>query len=118
MSKIIAFDLDDTLCFRDKKYEHLGPNKYEYCEPIQDMIDICNKLYDEGNVIIIYTARGMNTFDSDVTLIYENLYDLTVKHLNKWGVKFNQLIMGKIHYDVIIDDKAYEITTVKEKFKI
>jgi len=29
-----------------------------------------------------------------------------MSQLNEWKVKYNQLIMGKIHYDVLIDDKA------------
>ena len=54
LNKIIAFDLDDTLCSRPKNLEHLGPEKYNYCTPIQPTIDVLNKLYDQGNIIYIY----------------------------------------------------------------
>ena len=37
--KAIVLDLDDTLCFRPKEKESLGIDKYNYCEPIQEMID-------------------------------------------------------------------------------
>lgn len=117
MKKIIAFDLDDTLCFRPKHFEHLGEEKYKYCEPIQEMIDFCNKLYDEGFKIIIYTARGMSTFHGDVNEIYNNLYQLTINDLNKWGVKYHSLVMGKIHYDLLIDDKVMNTSDVFTKFK-
>ena len=31
---------------------------------------------------------------------------LTKNQLNKWGVKHHKLVMGKLHYDLLIDDKA------------
>jgi hypothetical protein len=30
--KIIAFYLDDVICFRPTGYEDLGPEKYSYCQ--------------------------------------------------------------------------------------
>ena len=102
--KIIAFDLDDVLCTRDSSIS--GIEKYLSCEPIQEMINVCNQCYDDGFEIIIYTARGMSQLKGDVSKIYSNLYNLTLDQLERWGVKFDQLVMGKIHYDLLIDDKA------------
>lgn len=113
MSKIYAFDLDDTLCRRDPSYEGLGYEKYKFCEPIKDMIEICNKLYDDGNTIIIYTARGMISLGGDIKKIEEKLFEQTNIDLKKWGVKYHKLIMGKLHYDFLIDDKAINIKDVK-----
>ena len=104
--KTIAFDLDDVICYRPKGYEHLGPNKYDYCEPDQSVIDLVNSLYEEGNKIVIYTARGMSQYKGNVALIYSELYSKTIHQLNDWGLKYNQLVMGKIHYDLLIDDKV------------
>ena len=104
--KIIAFDLDDVICYRPKEYEHLGPNKYDYCEPNQSVIDLVNSLYDEGNKIVIYTARGMSQYKGNVSLIYSELYSKTIQQLDSWGLKYHRLVMGKIHYDLLIDDKA------------
>jgi CMP-N,N'-diacetyllegionaminic acid synthase len=104
--KIIAFDLDDVLCSRHLKYDHLGPNKYLHCEPIQPNIEMVNNLYDKGNIIIVYTARGMTQFSGDVSKIYSELYQITFNHLKTWGLKFHQLVMGKISYDILIDDKC------------
>ncbi|NBP02731.1 MAG: hypothetical protein EBU90_21945, partial [Proteobacteria bacterium] len=111
--KIIAFDLDDVLCERNPEFEHLGVDKYDYCVPIQKNIDVVNTLYDDGNKIIIYTARGMTVFSGNIFDIYTNLYQKTFDCLVKWRVKFHQLVMGKISYDVLIDDKclnSYNIT--------
>ena len=117
LKKIIAFDLDDTLCTRPTDKEILGIDKYLHCKPIQEMIDVSNNLYDKGHTIYIYTARGMNIFNGNVMDIYINLYDLTLNSLKKWGVKHNGLYMGKIHYDLLIDDKALSLEEAKIKLK-
>jgi hypothetical protein len=113
--KIIAFDLDDVICYRQSKYEHIGPIKYDYCEPNQSAIDLVNSLYEEGNKIIIYTARGMSQFNGNVALIYSELYSKTINQLDNWGLKYNQLVMGKIHYDVLIDDKALNSSSITKE---
>jgi len=104
--KTIAFDLDDVICFRPDGYEDLGPLKYSYCQPYEGVIKIVNSLYDDGYEIIIYTARGMTQFSGNIIEIYSRLYNQTNDQLKSWGVKYHQLVMGKIHYDVLIDDKA------------
>ena len=109
MSKIYAFDLDDTLCTRPENLEHLGPNKYKYCSPIISMIEMVNKLYSDGNTIYIYTARGMGQFKGDMNKVYAELYVLTLESLKEWGINHHGLIMGKLHYDFLIDDKALSI---------
>ena len=103
---IYAFDLDDTLCTRNPNLEHLGPNKYKHCVPVKNMIDKLNKLHDEGHTIYIYTARGMGQFNGDLVKVYNNLYVLTLDSLKEWGIKHHGLIMGKLHYDLLIDDKS------------
>jgi hypothetical protein len=103
-AKIIAFDLDDVLCTRTSNKGDL--KKYLSCSPVQKMIDICNECYDSGCEIIIYTARGMTTQNGDVSKIYHNLYELTKAQLTEWGIKHHKLVMGKQHYDLLIDDKA------------
>jgi FMN phosphatase YigB (HAD superfamily) len=109
MSKIIAFDLDDTLCYKDKEFENSGLEKYRHCKPYPKMIEKVNKLFDQGHKIYIYTARGMDTFGGDISKIHENLYSLTLQSLEEWGIKHNGLIMGKLNYDLLIDDKAMSL---------
>jgi histidinol phosphatase-like enzyme len=114
--KIIAFDLDDVICFRPQKYENLGMKKYDYCEPNEEIIKLVNSLYDDNNIIIIYTARGMNQCKGDVDEVYEQLYNKTLYQLKLWNIKFHKLVMGKIHYDILIDDKALNSLEInKEK---
>jgi hypothetical protein len=111
-NKIIAFDLDDVLCYRTTEKGKI--EKYHSCRPIEPMIKITNQCYDEGNTVIIYTARGMTGFKGNVNDIYSNLYELTLNQLAAWDVKYHQLIMGKIHYDLLIDDKAVNSIDIKE----
>ena len=113
--KIIAFDLDDVICFRPKGYEDLGPAKYAYCQPYEEAIELINSLYDEGYKIVIYTARGMSQFSGNVSEIYSNLYVQTSKQLRSWGLKYHQLVMGKIHYDVLIDDKVLNSANITKE---
>jgi hypothetical protein len=70
------------------------------------MVEFVNKLYDGGHIINIYTARGMNQFNGDVEKIYALIFEITETQLHLWGVKYHKLIMGKLHYDVLIDDKC------------
>ncbi len=121
-SKIIAFDLDDVLCTRDMTMT--GAAKYLTCQPVPEMIAVVNQCYAEGMVIKIYTARGQCTYNGDVSQIYANLFELTTQHLKEWGVNYHQLIMGKPHYDLLVDDKALDsrhvktYTDIKERLEI
>ena len=72
--KTIAFDLDDVICSRPEGVEHFGINKYDLCVPNEDMVNLVNQLYDDGNNIVIYTARGMSQCEGDIDKVYE-LFD-------------------------------------------
>lgn len=114
-NRIIAFDLDDVICYRTS--ETPSKEKYLTCKPIQHMIDIVNQCYQNGNQILIYTARGMNVYKSDLAVIESELRDLTEKQLSDWGVNYHKLIMGKLHYDMLIDDKSissFDISSLED----
>ena len=111
LDKTIAFDLDDVICYRSS--EKGGVEKYHSCYPNKEMIEIVNGLYNQGAIIKIYTARGMSVFSGDVNRIYSNLYELTTQQLKNWGVLYHELVMGKLHYDLLIDDKAVNSENIK-----
>ena len=96
---IYVFDIDETIC-------HTENSDYNNSVPIQDRIDKINELYDSGNTIIFHTARCMGRTKNDVMLSYKMFYDLTRNQLNKWGVKYNDLFLGKPAGDVYVDDKG------------
>jgi hypothetical protein len=88
---IYCFDLDNTLC-------HTENGDYENSIPFTDRIQKVNELFDSGNIIKIFTARGSRT-GLDWT-------SLTKLQLLKWNVKHHELILGKPDTDFFIDDKA------------
>ena len=94
-----CFDLDHTLC--DTPSDPDGHNvRYWDATPIPFMVEQVNRLYDEGNYIVIMTARGRSS-KIDWT-------DLTKECLEKWGVKYHELepMFHKPNVDLFIDDKA------------
>lgn len=103
-----CFDLDETLCHSENK-------NYFSAVPILDMIEKVNYLYDLGNTIKIFTARGMGKFNGDVERVKKEYLELTRSQLNKWGVKHNELVLGKPSYDFFIDDKNLTINEFKNK---
>lgn len=96
--KIYLFDLDNTLCITNKKEN--GDWDYLNAKPIQNRINIVNNLFNEGNRIIIETARG--------SVSKKNWYEETYNQLISFGLKFHELRTGvKYNFDYCIDDKAY-----------
>ena len=87
----IFVDIDETIC--------ITPISRDYSEatPLKERIEKINKLYDEGNTIIYWTARGTGTGI--------DWLEVTVNQFNDWGVKYNDLMFGKPAYDLFIDDK-------------
>ena len=114
-NKVIAFDLDDVICKRPSNLENIGIKKYKFCVPIKKNINLINNLFDNGAIIKIYTARGMSHYKSDINKIKKNLYSLSKGQLKLWNVKYHELIMGKIHYDLLVDDKALNSHRITNK---
>ncbi len=91
---IIYVDIDGTICETD------GSN-YSDAKPRQEQIDKINKLYDKGNTIIYWTARG--------TVTQIDWFDLVKNQLTLWGCKYHDFRTGKPQYDLWIDDKSKRI---------
>lgn len=91
-----CFDLDGTLCSQETNYNQ--------AKPYPRIIQKVNSLYNEGNTIKIFTARGSTTGIDWRTL--------TENQLKEWGVKYHKLIMGKPEADIFIDDKGVNIESL------
>ena len=101
----IFVDIDETICF------YPGKREYELAEPDLLNISKINKMYDRGDIITYWTARG----SSDRTNIgrIERLRDLTISQLDRWGCKFHDVQLGnKPQFDLLIDDKAKRIEEI------
>ena len=101
----IFVDIDETICFFPNK------RRYEYAKPNYENIAKINKLYNEGNIITYWTARGSSQPDNEERI---NRYrELTYKQLEMWGCKFHSLELGnKPNFDLLIDDKVKRIEEV------
>jgi len=88
---IIYVDIDETIC------KNASDRDYKKAQPIPDRILKMNGLYDQGNTIIYWTARGSQTG--------LDWSEVTQQQFKKWGVKYHDLLFGKPHYDLFIDDK-------------
>lgn len=93
-----CFDIDGTLC--ETPNNELGKPDYENATRIPFMVEQVNRLYDEGNHIIMQTARGKGS-GIDHT-------ELTIKQLNEWGYSYHELfpMFCKPTADIFIDDKG------------
>ena len=98
--KKICFDIDGVICTNTW-------GNYEKAEPILKNIKKINNLYEAGNTIILFTARYMGKNNESIDLAYNEGYEFTKKQLERWGVKYHTLKMGKPTYDIIIDDKQF-----------
>jgi capsule biosynthesis phosphatase len=96
---IYVFDIDGTIC--NNTY-----GSYEEAKPFTDRIELINKLYNDGNRIVYFTARGMRSLNGDIGEVYKKYYDLTESQLKKWHAKYHELRLGKPQGDFYIDDKG------------
>jgi hypothetical protein len=89
--KVIYVDIDGCICTN-------ALTDYTKASPYPWRIEKINKLYDEGYIIIYWTARGMTTG--------KDWKEVTEQQLKSWGAKYTEVRMGKPYYNLFIDDKA------------
>ena len=92
---VIYIDIDETICNSPD-----APD-YNTSTPIKENIEKANKLYDEGNTIFYWTARG--------TQSGIDWREITEEQFKDWGVKYHDLQFEKPFYDLFIDDKNMNV---------
>lgn len=102
-SKRFVFDIDGVITTTGKNLD------YDYAEPNNRMIKIINSLYESGNEIVLFTARG---YRSGI-----DWQETTKRQMNLWGVKYNELKFGKPNADFYVDDKMLAIETLYDIFE-
>jgi hypothetical protein len=88
---VYCFDIDGTICSNMH-------GQYEQAEPCEDLIQMINRLYERGDRIILFTARGSET--------QIDWRACTEQQLRQWKVKYHELRFGKPNADVYVDDRA------------
>jgi mannose-6-phosphate isomerase-like protein (cupin superfamily) len=91
----IFLDIDNTICRVDAA---AGVDRYRNATPIQERIAHANDLYDKGNRITYWTARGKASGTDHSAL--------TREQLATWGAKYHELRFDKPAYDLYVDDKS------------
>lgn len=89
---VYIFDVDGTIL------TNVEDGDYRKSRPIPGRIERVNQLYESGNYIIYWTARGATT-GRDWT-------QYTEQQLRGFGCRFNEFHTKKPHYHVWVDDKA------------
>ena len=97
-----VFDIDGVIAL---KREDLS---YDKAEPNEKMIRIINRLYDWGNRIVLYTARGY------VTKI--DWREVTEEQMRRWGLKYHELHFTKPNADFYVDDKMMDLAFLYKEF--
>ena len=77
----IYVDIDETICITPESRD------YKLSKPIEDRIELINKLFDLGHTIVYWTARGY------VTKI--DWREVTEKQFQEWGVKYHEILFNK-----------------------
>jgi hypothetical protein len=96
---VYCIDIDGTLCTNTE-------GSYEEAQPFPDRIAQVNRLYEEGHIITLFTARGSTTgIDWRV---------LTEEQMSVWGVRYHELILGKPFAHVYVDDRGVHADTFFE----
>lgn len=87
----IVFDIDGVIAQFDPALQ------YDKAQPDRGIIEIVNRLYDYGNKIILFTARGSETgIDWSAA---------TRAQMERWDVKYHELKFGKPAATFYVDDK-------------
>ena len=102
MSKTYVIDIDGTIC------DWEAGRDYTLAEPFPERIKEINKLYDKGNSIQYFTARGMGRYAGRADKAIESFYAITESQLDRGGCTYHELILGKPAGDYYIDDKGID----------
>jgi capsule biosynthesis phosphatase len=95
-------DMDGTIC------EDTDGTNYKGAAPRPEVIRRVNKYWQDGWEVIIFTARGMRSFNGDLQIIEMTYRKLTEHWLKENRVMYDKLIFGKPSADLYVDDKAID----------
>ena len=98
-------------------------NIYKYSKPFEEKIKFINYLYNK-DFILNYLHQGLwAEIKERKSLAIKQGYKFTKKQLDKWGMKYDELLFGKPSFDIYIDDKNLNFKDnwprlLKKKLKI
>lgn len=104
-----VIDIDDTIS--TTLVDNNGNRDYSKSIPISKTIDKIRELKKNGHKIVLFTARGMRTFNNNVSDIKKFHKKPLIKWLTENKVPYDDLIFGKPWYKNVfyVDDKNLSI---------
>ncbi len=93
--KTFCIDIDGVIATT------VADQEYARAEPLRDRIACVNRLYDRGNRIVLFTARG--------SLTGRDWQETTRRQLAEWGVRHHELRFGKPAADFYVDDRMLSL---------
>jgi capsule biosynthesis phosphatase len=108
-SKTFIVDIDDTISETPKNSDGVG--QYSLAKPCNLVIERINLLAEQGHTIVLFTARGMRTFNGNVADIEEFHRPILERWLLENSVSYSKIVFGKpwgsdVYY---IDDRSLTI---------
>jgi len=100
-NKVIFVDIDETICFYKEEIPLDGSKEYNLAIPNYENIEKINRLFEAGNKIVYWTARGSR---SGI-----DWHEFTESQLAEWGAKYHELKCTKPYYDLFIEDRSIRI---------
>ena len=104
--KVINFDVDGVIAANNN-------GNYAEAKPYLHAIEQINKAYDKGYYIKLCTARYGDREHGALYKIYQRGFQELVDWMNHYGVKYDEIIMGKPSADLYVDDKGCKIESSK-----
>lgn len=104
----LCIDIDGTICEKRN-----NTSSYEGLSPIEGAIQTLNSFRRQGHYIILYTARNMETHNSNLGKVIKSQGKILLDWLEENEVPYDEIYFGKPSADVYIDDKAIKFESWK-----
>lgn len=101
-----CFDIDGVIF-------HISEDYKEH-QPIWETINYILQLKKHGHIVILYTARKMNTFNGNIGKVNKEIVQTTLYNLHRFCIPYDEIYFGKPAADIYIDDKALNFYDFKE----
>jgi capsule biosynthesis phosphatase len=93
MIQTFIIDVDDTILSTPLKED--GTYDYNQSTPITASVERIRSLKENGHSIILFTARGMRTFNGDLKKIKKEHEERLITWLSENEVPYDSLVFGK-----------------------
>lgn len=102
----VCVDLDGTIC-------ELRRNGESYADvlPKPGAKEFLDNLHKSGHIIIIHTARNMQTQGHNVGKVMKNVGLITLEWLARYDIPYDEIFFGKPNADITIDDRCLRFTS-------